>query len=129
MGLLMEENKMNIFRKTACIGALVLALSGEGCATIANTVTGPPVMTIKFEKYMYTSRKEHITKNNKTPIVVNTLMHYIIWSIGTPISFVAGGLVGLTHGAIADIYFLEHHKYPEGYSPLNYDSWGIKDLE
>src|SRR3989338_286726 len=121
----MTEHDMNIFRKTACIGALALALSGEGCATIANTVTGPPVMAYNFCKDTCSYRKEFLTKYENS-IFLHKVLEIAYYSIVVPGSiFVGLGLgipIGTTSGIEADIWFFGNDKYPEGYNHLDMKS-------
>ena len=120
----MAEKNMNIVRKTVCIGALALALSGEGCATITNTITGPPVTAIHFGQILSDNRKKELTKNDGTELF--GAVYYPAYIPAVMFRFVAGIPMGMLSGFGADVYFIKNHKYPEGYNPLKYDSWFIK---
>lgn len=110
-------NKKRCNHIIACLGALVLSLSGEGCATVSNTAVGSVAFPARVTK-------EAIRQNNDADNFARysryTLLPIII-SVNIPIGVGVGAITGLS----ADAYFLAHRRYPKEYHPLDVDTWSV----
>ena len=122
---------MGFLQKAGCIGALVLSILGSsGCATVANTVTGAPAMMRNIPGAVSESRKEELTKNEDVIPFISQGNAYV----GSPLVLsafcvIAGPFMGALSGLGADVHFLKHGRYPEGYSLFRTHSWKFFPFE